>query len=65
MRPEEYYTRKRIEIQRELQSLKKKRNGITLGKTGLFIGMCTGLYFFATTAAWQILAALGCGVPEM
>lgn len=62
MRPEEYYTRKRVEIQGELQSIKKKRNGITLGKIGLFIGICTGLYFFATTAAWQILAALGCGV---
>ena len=38
MRPEEYYARKQTEIQRELRLIKKKRNGITLGKIGLFDG---------------------------
>lgn len=62
MRPEEYYARKQTEIQRKLRLIKKKRNGITLGKIGLFVGSCIGLYFFATTAAWEILVAIGCGV---
>lgn len=45
MKPEEYYARKQTEIQRELRSIKKKRNSITLGKIGLFVGSCIGLYF--------------------
>ena len=61
MRPEEYYSQKQTKIQQALAAVKKKRNGITLGKIILFLGMCIGIYFFATTAVWGILAVtIGC-----